>query len=61
MEGATPESSKLVQLWNLTAITDVTWQMMVMWAVVGVLFYLAVAKKFEPLLLIPIAFSYNFV
>ncbi len=57
MEGATPESSKLVQLWNLTAIPDVTWQMMVMWLVVGVLFYLAVAKKFEPLLLIPIAFG----
>jgi oxaloacetate decarboxylase beta subunit len=28
-----------------------------MWVVVGVLFYLAVAKNFEPLLLIPIAFG----
>ncbi|MGJ8640361.1 MAG: sodium ion-translocating decarboxylase subunit beta [Opitutaceae bacterium] len=31
--------------------------MLVMWAVVGVLLYLAVYKKFEPLLLVPIAFG----
>jgi len=41
----------------LTAIPHVTWKMMVMWAVAGVLLYLAVAKKFEPLLLVPIAFG----
>lgn len=29
--------------------------MMVMWAVVGVLLYLAIVKKFEPLLLVPIS------
>ncbi|MGD9917496.1 MAG: sodium ion-translocating decarboxylase subunit beta [Paenirhodobacter sp.] len=56
MDG-TASGSKLEQLWNLTAIPDVTWQMGVMWIVVAVLFYLAVYKKFEPLLLIPIAFG----
>ena len=33
------------------------WQYLVMYAIVGVLFYLAVVKKFEPLLLLPIAFG----
>ena len=35
----------------------VTWKMAVMWAVVVTLFYLAVGKGFEPLLLVPIAFG----
>lgn len=42
---------------RLTAIDDVTWRMMVMWGVVAVLFYLGVFRKFEPLLLVPIAFG----
>lgn len=33
------------------------WQYLVMYLIVGVLFYLAVVKKFEPLLLLPIAFG----
>ena len=33
------------------------WQYFVMYAIVGVLFYLAIVKKFEPLLLLPIAFG----
>lgn len=33
------------------------WRMLVMWAVVFVLLYLAVFKQFEPLLLVPIAFG----
>ncbi len=33
------------------------WQYLVMYVIVGVLFYLAVVKKFEPLLLMPIAFG----
>jgi oxaloacetate decarboxylase beta subunit len=41
----------------LTAFPLVTWQMMVMWVVIGVLLYLAVYKNFEPLLLVPIAFG----
>ncbi|MBB4303768.1 oxaloacetate decarboxylase beta subunit [Rhodobium orientis] len=57
MDGTATGTSRLEQLWHLTAITDVTWQMAVMWVVVGVLFYLAVYRKFEPLLLVPIAFG----
>lgn len=33
----------------------VPWQMLVMWGVIGILLYLAIAKGFEPLLLIPIS------
>lgn len=40
-----------------TAFPHITWQMVVMWGVVGVLLYLAVGKGFEPLLLVPIAFG----
>jgi len=47
----------LRELFELTAIADVTWEMAVMWGVCIVLFYMAVYKKFEPLLLIPIAFG----
>ncbi len=36
---------------------QMTWQMYVMWAVVAVLLYFGVAKQFEPLLLVPIAFG----
>ncbi len=38
-------------------IWQMTWQMYVMWAVVAVLLYFGVAKQFEPLLLVPIAFG----
>lgn len=40
-----------------TGFPHVTWQMIAMWVVVGILLYLAVFKKFEPLLLVPIAFG----
>lgn len=40
-----------------TGIVHITWQMMVMWAVILIMLYLAVYKEFEPLLLIPIAFG----
>lgn len=33
------------------------WKMLVMYAIVIVLFYLAIVKKFEPMLLLPIAFG----
>ncbi len=33
------------------------WQYLIMYVIVGALFYLAVVKKFEPLLLMPIAFG----
>lgn len=47
----------ITEIVGLTGIVDVTWKMMVMWAVVLGLLYLAVFKEFEPLLLIPIAFG----
>ncbi len=34
-----------------------SWQYLVMYAIIGALFYLAIVKKFEPLLLMPIAFG----
>ena len=33
------------------------WQYLIMYVIIGALFYLAVVKKFEPLLLMPIAFG----
>jgi len=46
-----------LDFFKLTGFPDVTWQMPVMWSVCLVLFYLAVYKGFEPLLLVPIAFG----
>lgn len=42
---------------QLTAFSSVTWPMAVMWIVCAVLLYLGIHKKFEPLLLVPIAFG----
>ncbi len=42
-------------LWTKTGFANLHWQMVAMWAVVAVLLYLAIVKKFEPLLLVPIA------
>ena len=36
---------------------DITWQMVVMWAIGGVLIYLAIAKDMEPTLLLPMGFG----
>lgn len=47
----------LQELFNNTGFSYLDWRMFVMWAVVIVLLYLAVYKKFEPLLLVPIAFG----
>ncbi|NBB78968.1 MAG: sodium ion-translocating decarboxylase subunit beta [Verrucomicrobia bacterium] len=47
----------LHQLYGNTGFGYIDWRMIVMWAVVVVLLYLAVYKKFEPLLLVPIAFG----
>ena len=44
-------------LFAMTAFGHVSAQMMIMWAVVCGLLYLAVYKNFEPLLLVPIAFG----
>jgi len=47
----------LTELWNDSGFAAVTWQQLVMIATACVLIYLAVGKKFEPLLLLPIAFG----
>jgi len=47
----------LHRLYENTGFGYLDWRMLVMWAVVVVLLYLAVYKKFEPLLLVPIAFG----
>lgn len=39
----------------LEGVTSITWQSIVMIAIAGVLLYLAIAKDYEPLLLVPIA------
>lgn len=47
----------LISYFSTTGFTLITWKMLIMWGVAGVLLYLAVAKGFEPLLLVPIAFG----
>ena len=42
---------------EFTALDEVTWRMLTMWVVCAVLFYLAIAKRYEPMLLVPIAFG----
>ncbi len=55
-------SESLLNLWQSTGIYalfggDASWQNLVMVAISFVLVYLAIVKKFEPLLLLPIAFG----
>ena len=47
----------LIDLIQEMGFSYVTWRMSVMWGVALVLFYFAVYKQFEPLLLVPIAFG----
>jgi oxaloacetate decarboxylase beta subunit len=47
----------LSELFNMTALGEITWQTLIMWAISFVLLYLGIKKKYEPLLLIPIAFG----
>jgi sodium ion-translocating decarboxylase beta subunit len=49
------EFENLLQL--LAAPTALTWQMVVMMIVGGILIYLAIAKEYEPMLLLPIGFG----
>ena len=44
-------------LWSQSGIANMTWQQGVMLLISFVLFYLAIKKQFEPLLLLPIAFG----
>lgn len=41
----------------LSNIGNITWQMIVMWVIGGVLIYLAIAKDMEPTLLLPLGFG----
>ena len=47
----------LIKLWEDSGFVALTWQSLLMIIVSCVLIYLAIVKKFEPLLLLPIAFG----
>jgi oxaloacetate decarboxylase beta subunit len=47
----------LLKLWQDTGIANFTWGQFVMIGIGFLLLYLAIAKKFEPLLLVPIGFG----
>ena len=38
---------------------NLTWQMVVMWGIGALLIYLAIAKKMEPSLLLPMGFEHH--
>ncbi len=47
-------------LWGIfytTGLWNLSWQPVVMWVIAGFFIYLAIAKNFEPLLLLPIGFG----
>lgn len=54
--GATLGES-MINLWNSTGFAQSSWQDYVMLLISFILFYLAIARGFEPLLLVPIAFG----
>lgn len=47
----------LLELWQSMGIANMSWGQALMMCVGGVLIYLAIAKRFEPLLLVPIGFG----
>ncbi len=47
----------LLKIWNSSGFPVMTWQQLVMICVAGILIYMAIVKKYEPLLLLPIAFG----
>ncbi len=47
----------LIKLWHSSGFASLTWQHGVMIVIACILVYLAIVKKFEPLLLLPIAFG----
>ncbi|MEY8356498.1 sodium ion-translocating decarboxylase subunit beta [Lachnospiraceae bacterium 54-53] len=47
----------LITLWNDSGFAALTWQALIMIIIACILIYLAIGKKFEPLLLLPIAFG----
>lgn len=47
----------LRKIWELSGFASITWEQLLMIIVACALVYLAIVKKFEPLLLLPIAFG----
>jgi len=47
----------IVNIWEISGFANMTWQQLVMIIISCVLFYLAIVRGFEPLLLLPIAFG----
>ncbi len=47
----------IVKLWNSSGFAALTWQSIIMMIIACILIYLAIVKKFEPLLLLPISFG----
>ena len=48
---------RLITLWHSTGLAAMSWGAAIMMAVGALLLYLAISKKFEPLLLLPIGFG----
>ncbi len=46
-----------LKIWNTSGFPAMTWQQLLMICVAVVLIYMAIVKKYEPLLLLPIAFG----
>ena len=49
--------TSIVEIFQTSGFAALSWQNWVMIAIAFVLLYLAIVKKFEPLLLLPIAFG----
>lgn len=47
----------LLKLWNSSGFPAMTWQQLLMLCIACILIYMAIVKKYEPLLLLPIAFG----
>jgi len=47
----------MLKLWGSMGVANLTWGQVLMMGVGGLLVYLAIARKFEPLLLVPIGFG----
>lgn len=47
----------LISIFNTTGFVHLSWKLVVMWAIGALFMYLAIGKKHEPLLLLPIGFG----
>jgi len=47
----------LSKLYDMTAFSGMSWQVVFMWVIAFILLYLGIKKEYEPLLLVPIAFG----